>query len=63
MSAAVAKELKKLAKQQDVQPVEVDVDAHIVALVKDTLSKQAEMASGTKPWSTLHTILKQARNK
>ena len=63
VSTAVAKELKKLAKQEDVQPVKVDADAHIAALVKDTLSKQAETASGTKPWSTLHAILKQARNK
>ena len=59
VSAAVAKELKKLAKQEDVQPVEFDVDAHIAALVKDALSKQVEMAS----WSTLHTILEQALNK
>ena len=63
VSAAIAKELKKLAKQEDAQPVEDDVDAHIAALVKDALSKQAGMTLGTKPQSTLHCILKQARNK
>ena len=63
VSAAVAKELKKLTKQDDVQPVEDDVDAHIAALVKDALSKQAGTTSGTKPRSPLHSILKQARNK
>ena len=60
---AVAKELKKLAKQEDVQPVEDDVDAHIAALVKDALSKQVGTTLGTKPWSPLHSILKQAHNK
>ena len=63
VSTAVAKELKKLAKQEDVQPVKDDVDAHIAALVKDALSKQVGMTSGSKPWSPLHSILKQACNK
>ena len=63
VSSAVAKELKKLAKQVDAQPVEDDVDAHIAALVKDALSKQEGTTSGTKPWPTLHSVLKQVRNK
>ena len=63
VSTAIAKELKKLAKQEDAQPVKDDVDAHIAALVKDALSKQVGMALGTKPRSTLHSILKQAHNK
>ena len=63
VSSAVAKELKKLVKQANAQPVEDDVDAHIAALVKDTLSKQEGTTSGNKPRSTLHSILKQVCNK
>ena len=63
VSAAIAKELKKLAKQVDAQPVKDDVDAHIAALVKDALSKQEGTTSGTKPQSTLYSILKPVRNK
>ena len=63
VSAAIAKELKKLAKKVDAQPVKDDVDAHIAALVKDALSKQEGTTSGTKPWFTLHSILKQVCNK
>ena len=63
MSSAIAKELKKLAKQVDAQPVEDDVDAHIATLVKDALSKQEGTTLGTKPWSSLPSILKQVRNK
>ena len=37
--------------------------AHIATLVKDALSKQQGTALGTKPRSTLHSILKQVCNK
>ena len=63
VSSAIAKELKNLAKQVDAQPVEDDVDAHIATLVKDALSMQEGTTLGTKPRSTLHSILKQVRNK
>ena len=63
VSSAVAKELKKLAKQANAQPAEDDVDAHIAALVKDSISKQEGSTSVNKLWPTLHSILKQVRNK
>ena len=63
VSSAIAKALKKLAKQVDAQPVEDDVDAHIATLEKYALSKQEGTTSGTKPRSTLPSILKQVRNK
>ena len=63
VSSTIAKELKKLAEQGDAQPVEDDMGAHITTLVKDALSKQQGTALGTKPRSTLHSILKQVCNK
>ena len=63
VSSAVAKELKKLAKQANAQPAEDDVDAHIAALVKDSISKQEGSTSVNKLWPTLHSILKQVCNK
>ena len=57
VSSAVAKELKKLAKQATTQHAEDDVDVQIATLVKDAISKQEEMTS------ELHSILKQARKK
>ena len=54
VSAAVAKELKKLTKQEDVQPVEDDVDAHIAALVKDALSSGDDIGYQAIVLSALH---------
>ena len=43
VSSAVAKELKKLAKQANAQPAEDDVDVQIATLVKDAiLSKKGQ---------------------
>ena len=63
VSSAIAKELKKLAKQATTQHAEDDVDVQIAALVKDAISKQEGTTSANKSQPTLHSILKQARNK
>ena len=63
VSSAIAKELKKLAKQANAQPAEDDVDVEIAALVKDAISKQEGTTSVNKSRPTLHSILKHVCNK
>ena len=63
VSSAVAKELKKLAKQANTQHPENDVEVQIAILVKDAISKHEGTTPSNKSQPTLHSILKQARNK
>ena len=59
VSSAVAKELKKLAKQANAQHPKDDVEVQIAALVKDAISKHEGMTPSNKLRPTLHSILKQ----